>query len=392
MRQWLLTTIFLFQSTPPARGATYDPASHIGHSKISIHAPREGGNFSHRLARRRGRYFNPRPPRGGRLRVAHLFPLEYSISIHAPREGGDEYIRWGYDFIDISIHAPREGGDCSVDYLLGLTDISIHAPREGGDADAIFLLYLEDPISIHAPREGGDLGDGHSDRHHPISIHAPREGGDFPVAVSDDGCIPFQSTPPARGATKCRNVYRLDSIISIHAPREGGDGGCAEVDILPLISIHAPREGGDTGELLGERVIQYFNPRPPRGGRLLTRGDRAFRRVFQSTPPARGATVVPLLIVVVQQHFNPRPPRGGRSAHHRAGEAQDQYFNPRPPRGGRPARRPSHFSHRHISIHAPREGGDVRLCVRNHADARNFNPRPPRGGRQQRCTVLPVDL
>ena len=67
-----------------------------------------------------------------------------------------------------------------------------------------------------------------------------------------------------------------------------------------------------------------------------------------------------------------------------------------------------------ISIHAPREGGDHILGGANRKKSEfqstppargatfltpsftshhlHFNPRPPRGGRQQRCTVLPADL
>ena len=57
----------------------------------------------------------------------------------------------------------------------------------------------------------------------PISIHAPREGGDTKSGFYQDPLKPFQSTPPARGATCCQMyVYRQDNI-SIHAPREGGD-------------------------------------------------------------------------------------------------------------------------------------------------------------------------
>ena len=33
----------------------------------------------------------------------------------------------------------------------------------------------------------------------------------------------FQSTPPARGATKKRKAEEDEDDISIHAPREGGD-------------------------------------------------------------------------------------------------------------------------------------------------------------------------
>ena len=80
-----------------------------------------------------------------------------------------------------------------------------------------------------------------------ISIHAPREGG-------DGGCWEyaawwwlFQSTPPARGATR--------ETFAAYAE-------------LCIISIHAPREGGDAPDAREE----------------------AEKAIFQSTPPARGAT------------------------------------------------------------------------------------------------------
>ena len=81
-----------------------------------------------------------------------------------------------------------------------------------------------------------------------------------------------------------------------------------------MISIHAPREGGDAAD------------------------SSACRRkmAFQSTPPARGATAA--------------PPEPGRYT---------IYFNPRPPRGGRLAPRAAAHWAGSISIHAPREGGDL---------------------------------
>ena len=61
--------------------------------------------------------------------------------------------------------------------------------------------------------------------------------------------------------------------ISIHAPREGGDPACRSGLHYNLhISIHAPREGGDSAG--------YFLDR--------------WKLVFQSTPPARGATYTAL--------------------------------------------------------------------------------------------------
>ena len=58
-------------------------------------------------------------------------------------------------------------------------------------------------------------------------------------------------------------------LISIHAPREGGDDSAsARTNFHKEISIHAPREGGD----------------------YKTAGLSANQYIFQSTPPARGAT------------------------------------------------------------------------------------------------------
>ena len=82
----------IFQSTPPARGATNFPEKSCIFIDISIHAPREGGDF-----------------------VLFLFLLPVlRISIHAPREGGDVMDGNGTTFGSISIHAPREGGDVNL--------------------------------------------------------------------------------------------------------------------------------------------------------------------------------------------------------------------------------------------------------------------------------------
>ena len=57
-----------------------------------------------------------------------------------------------------------------------------------------------------------------------------------------------------------------------------------------MITIHAPREGGDPS-----------NDSPEQAEKL-----------FQSTPPARGATSRPGNTTYDNKDFNPRPPRGGR--------------------------------------------------------------------------------
>ena len=59
-------SIGLFQSTPPARGATRARIPLHPSFGISIHAPREGGDGKTSSRRMSEKYFNPRPPRGGR--------------------------------------------------------------------------------------------------------------------------------------------------------------------------------------------------------------------------------------------------------------------------------------------------------------------------------------
>ena len=62
----------------------------IVESAISIHAPREGGDYQ---LQEEGfdfpGHFNPRPPRGGRPSPVEWDNIRQYISIHAPREGGD---------------------------------------------------------------------------------------------------------------------------------------------------------------------------------------------------------------------------------------------------------------------------------------------------------------
>ena len=58
--------LIIFQSTHPARGATYDAMMQRKAAEISIHAPREGCDVQ-----------------------PYLRPYCIPISIHAPREGCD---------------------------------------------------------------------------------------------------------------------------------------------------------------------------------------------------------------------------------------------------------------------------------------------------------------
>ena len=82
------------------------------------------------------------------------------------------------------------------------------------------------------------------------------------------------------------------AAISIHAPREGGDLLYVAVYPESSISIHAPREGGDAEDLDQEETGNDISIHAPReGGDRMMQGIMDGLNLFQSTPPARGATV-----------------------------------------------------------------------------------------------------
>ena len=108
--------------------------------------------------------------------------------------------------------------------------ISIHAPREGRDL-TVNLWYYTEGISIHAPREGRDrrwtILPCRASNFNP---RAPR--GARPTTTSRAATwILFQSTRPARGAT--RELQKTDGYlnISIHAPREGRDSKSEQISL-----------------------------------------------------------------------------------------------------------------------------------------------------------------
>ena len=86
-----------------------------------------------RRARIRTRYFNPRPPRGGRLRQ-HLGVCpwcEFQSTSSARRTTQKSFNE--NDMLSISIHVLREEDDPHVRPLARLHNISIHVLREEDD-------------------------------------------------------------------------------------------------------------------------------------------------------------------------------------------------------------------------------------------------------------------
>ncbi len=146
-----------FQSTLPARGATYSAVLACYQWVISIHAPRTGSDEAVRGARR-------------------VLP---GISIHAPRTGSDIGFQIKpvspADFNPRSPHGERRPGGCR---RAPPQEISIHAPRTGSDAAARMTRQRGANFNPRSPH-------GERLRRHDTGLRRR----------------PFQSTLPARGAT-----------------------------------------------------------------------------------------------------------------------------------------------------------------------------------------------
>ena len=237
----------------------------------------------------------------------------------------------------ISIHAPRTGSDFIAFSQQRKVQISIHAPRTGSDKERREQARIE-AISIHAPRTGSDVSGAMEDADGEISIHAPRTGSDPLESRNASKSKKFQSTLPARGATKKTKAEEIQQPISIHAPRTGSDAAGAirrhDYEHFNPRSPHGERHNpcGIYGA-----VGCHFNPRSPHGERRVWLSQIAGFLQFQSTLPARGATLS-MFPEDLKRLFQSTLPARGATPEGRA-NAQSR-----------------------ISIHAPRTGSDITFC------------------------------
>ena len=214
---------------------------------ISIHALREEGDSQGCGVRSVPVNFYPRPPRGGRLFLPHLWiPATDNFYPRPPRGGRLLAIREIGSRTSISIHALREEGDLGFILLsVGVRKISIHALREEGDAT-------------------GTLGTSGRGNFYP---RPPRGGRPAQNAISVTMWT-FLSTPSARRATSC-GITILPSVRFLSTPSARRATLC--------LTRTMPKSS-------------HFYPRPPRGGRLLKQLDYDRKPIFLSTPSARRAT------------------------------------------------------------------------------------------------------
>ena len=217
-----------------------------------------------------------------------------------------------------------------------------------------------------------------------ISIHAPREGCDSLLVCTRSACVPFQSTHPARGATRgwvwCsprrrnfnprtpRGVRRPEpqrlkpmSDFNPRTPRGVRRGAAVDVWTPGPISIHAPREGCDL--CLCRRLTSTIT--------------------ISIHAPREGCDVITKFRRSLERDFNPRTPRGVRREVLDNGVVVHGNSNPRTPRGVRPRRKGLHWiTDRFQSTH-PARGATAGSWPTTSPNA-NFNPRTPRGVRRHR--------
>ena len=209
----------------------------------------------------------------------------------------------------------------------------------------------------------------------------------------------FQSTLPVRGATVRCWIWTRTGKISIHAPREGSDHAGDRKSIqLHRFQSTLPVRGATSIGVYVDHLSLFQSTLPVRGatadGIVIT--DSAAE--FQSTLPVRGATADGIVITDSAAEFQSTlPVRGATISAPTAGrQPQISIHAPRegsdlrlllavvpveisihaPREGSDPRDLSGHRFQSPISIHAPREGSD-RGCPGNCPRPPNFNPRSP---------------
>ena len=123
----------------------------------------------------------------------------------------------------------------------------------------------------------------------------------------------FTPRPPRGGRLSLvRCPRRWSSYFNPRPPRGGRRADDARVGKTGNISIHALREEGDYRRVQHGHRCHFLTPPPPVVGLHNNLVWTAYTKLFQPPPPARRATTCQSPFVALSTNFNPRPPRGGR--------------------------------------------------------------------------------
>ncbi len=168
----------------------------------------------------------------------------------------------------------------------------------------------------------------------------------------------FQSTCPARGTTcAARRNFRGLRNFNPRAPRGARLLRAFKRRGGQLISIHVPREGHDFPAIRRDALADNFNPRAPRGARQISPALPPDTFKISIHVPREGHDCCRPDLGRARRNFNPRAPRGARPP--RIPPSRVPYrFQSTCPARGTTARITSRVAATKISIHVPREGHD----------------------------------
>ena len=280
---------------------------------ISIHTPREGSDQQDCNTKYNTKYFNPHSPRGERLFKINPPIVFENISIHTPREGSDLILI--FVFIQLMLFQSTLPARGATKILLPVplpSTFQSTLPARGATGERFPMSYLDNYFNPHSPR--GERHEGYDviTRSDYISIHTPREGSDHMQSCKNKPDHAFQSTLPARGATRSSNLLHSFGVN---------------------FNPHSPRGERPKGQI--PTWIRFdFNPHSPRGERPLLPAQLRQATQFQSTLPARGATFC-LYSMGSLRVISIHTPREGSDPKSGGCSYSADYFNPHSPRGER---------------------------------------------------------
>ena len=136
---------------------------------------------------------------------------------------------------------------------------------------------------------------------------------------------------------------------------------------------------------VGKRMMEFdFNPRSPHGERREAAAALRRGAEFQSTLPARGATLVFVALCGTLSFQSTLPARGATRHCNPADAPQPEIFQPTlPARGATVGADVLFHPAFRISIHAPRTGSDSWGGRAFPSSVPHFNPRSPHGERRR---------
>ena len=173
-------------------------------------------------------------------------------------------------------------------------------------------------------------------RHGAISIHAPREGCDVQIGRrAQDDAKHFNPRTPRGVRPLIMDAFIANANFNPRTPRGVRRTTGVYLGIPQRFQSTHPARGATIGIPAGHNPLLYFNPRTPRGVRRFGCHITPLFYQFQSTHPARGATFYCDICQKRHANFNPRTPRGVRRQEIASSSHIRTDFNPRTPRGVR---------------------------------------------------------